>query len=116
MVATISVLKILHILEFHISPTLREMANRPIMYAQRFRQMMIEAYKAYLNIGPVYMEYLFSKIGPVLTLTKKFCTCLVGDWLDHRAEWHISLSQGFETRHGLMPINALVHGPWKHMT
>ncbi len=31
------------------------------MYVQRLRQMMIEVYKVYHNIGPVYMENLFNK-------------------------------------------------------
>ncbi len=40
---------------------LREKANMPLMYVQRLRQMMIEVYTVYQNIGPVYMENLFNK-------------------------------------------------------
>ncbi len=38
--------------------------NRPLMYVQRLRQMMIEVYKVYHNIGSVYMESLFNKADP----------------------------------------------------
>ncbi len=42
--------------------SLREKANRPLTYIQRLKQMMIEVYKIYHNIGPVYMEDLFNKV------------------------------------------------------
>ncbi len=48
--------------------TLREMADRPLMYVQRLRQMMTDVYKAYHNNGPVYMENpfnLFRKKDPL---------------------------------------------------
>ena len=41
--------------------TLKEMANRLLMYIQRLCQIMTEADKAHHNIGPVYMEILFNK-------------------------------------------------------
>ncbi len=41
--------------------TLREKSNRPLMNAQRLRQMMIEVCKVYHNTGPVYMGNLFNK-------------------------------------------------------
>ena len=33
---------------------LRKRADRPVMYVQRLRAILIEAYKAYFNIGPKY--------------------------------------------------------------
>ncbi len=38
------------------------MANRPLVYIQRLRQIMIEVYKVCHNIGLVYMESLFNKV------------------------------------------------------
>ncbi len=39
------------------------------MYVQRLRQMIIEAYKVYHNIGPVYnMENRFNKADQFFTI------------------------------------------------
>ncbi len=42
--------------------SLRGRTNRPLMYIKRLKQMMIEAYKIYHNIGPAYMGELFKKV------------------------------------------------------
>ncbi len=44
---------------------LRKRAERPVMYVQRLRAILIEVYKAYFNIGLNYMCDIFKKLNHV---------------------------------------------------
>ncbi len=44
---------------------LRKRADRPVMYVQRLRAILIEVYKAYFNIGPKYTGDIFTNSNQV---------------------------------------------------
>ncbi len=58
---------------------LRKRAERPVMYVQRVRAILIEVYKAYFNIGPKYMCDIFKKPNHIYSTRNKMLvqpTCL----------------------------------------